>query len=418
MVIENQRKALLAACWGNIIEWYDYGLFAYFIPVFSRIFFPEYLFKKAVFYTFLVFLGAQIVRALSCLLFGWMVDHYGRKPAFLITTGGIILTTIFMCLLPTYAQIGGYAILLLLLIRSIQGLFIAIELPVSMIYSVEHAEKQKRGLWSSTVMASGILGLCLASLVVFSLEKLLSVEQLHEFGWRIAYVIAVVLAFGRIYFRRYFKETSFFLSSQKLECIKEKAVKNIIKGNKKKLFFALLMTLLSANATFVLFIYMPSYVMTIHHYSISFITSLGVGYTLAYAMLLPCMGYLTDRFGALKVFCLGASAFVIYPVIFFWVLGDGSTLDIVVALFVYVIFLAMINGSISVLLTNMFKGPKRATSIMLSFGIGLPIFAGIAPTISSYLDSVLHNQYVPAFYIILSAVLVIVGRYLILKLDH
>lgn len=188
-----QRKVAVAACFGTFLEWYDFLTFASLATYFSTLFFPPEDPVTALLASLGTFGVGMVVRPLGAALFGSLGDRYGRRAIFLATIVLMGLSTFCVGLLPTYAQIGLLAPLALLVLRMLQGLSVGGEIGGAAVYLTEHAPEEKRGAYTSVLQLMGPLGMLASTLQIVALQALLSEAEFRDWGWRVPFLISIVL---------------------------------------------------------------------------------------------------------------------------------------------------------------------------------------------------------------------------------
>lgn len=188
-----QRKVAVAACFGTFLEWYDFLTFASLATYFSTLFFPPEDPVTALLASLGTFGVGMVVRPLGAALFGSLGDRYGRRAVFLATIVLMGLSTFCVGLLPTYAQIGLAAPLLLLVLRMLQGLSVGGEIGGAAVYLTEHAPAQNRGAYTSVLQLMGPLGMLASTLQIVALQAFLSDAEFREWGWRVPFLISIGL---------------------------------------------------------------------------------------------------------------------------------------------------------------------------------------------------------------------------------
>src|SRR5471030_2426130 len=210
------RRALVAGSVGNFIEWYEFGVYGYLATLIAGNFFTleGQSGMTGLILTYASFALAFFCRPIGAIIFGRIGDRIGRKPTLIAVVLLMTLATALIGLLPTYAQIGVAAPLLLTLLRMFQGLFAGGEFGGAVSLMTEFAPKGKRGLygaWQSFTVALGLLtGVGLVALLVQTLPD----AQMKEWGWRIPFLLALPMGFVALWLRLKLDETPSFQASQ------------------------------------------------------------------------------------------------------------------------------------------------------------------------------------------------------------
>src|SRR6185436_18891475 len=209
-VSKSRLRVILAASVGSALEWYDFFLYGTAAAlVFGELFFPKSDPVVGTLLAFLTFGLGFVVRPVGGVLFGVLGDRYGRKPVLVATLLMIGIGTTAIGLLPTYAQAGIWAPLLLVAMRFVQGLGAGAEYGGAVIYLVENAPPQHRGFWGSFAPLGVSVGNLLAA-AAFALLTMLPKEDLMTWGWRIPFLASFLLILVGIYVRMKITETPVF----------------------------------------------------------------------------------------------------------------------------------------------------------------------------------------------------------------
>jgi MFS family permease len=303
-----EKLVIFASSLGTIFEWYDFYLYAVLAPFFAALFFPAGNATAALLSAFAAYAAGFLVRPFGALIFGRIGDLVGRKYTFLVTIVVMGAATFLTGLLPTFAQIGWLAAILLVGLRLAQGLALGGEYGGAATYVAEHARPGERGYATSWIQTTATLGLLLALIVIALCREYMAPKDFAEWGWRIPFLISVVLLVFSVYIRLKLHESPIF------EKMKEEG-----KGSKAPLtesFFHypnnkyVLLALLGATAGQGVVWYTGQF------YALFFLTiTLKLNYVLAYIMIgislvlgtpfFIFFGWLSDRIGRLKIIMAG-----------------------------------------------------------------------------------------------------------------
>lgn len=198
-----QGTIILAGAAGSVLEWFDFGVFAYFATAIGKEFFPSDDKFAQLMFGFSVFAVAYIMRPIGGVLLGWVGDRFGRKTMLRYSILMMGVASFAIGLLPTYDLIGIYASVLLVLLRMVQGLSVGGEYTGSMTLTTELAKKNRRGLVSASATAGVGLGLLVASFAAWLVQYTLGTEQLEAWGWRIPFLGGIFIMLAGSWLRRY-----------------------------------------------------------------------------------------------------------------------------------------------------------------------------------------------------------------------
>ncbi|WP_416050750.1 MFS family transporter [Cupriavidus basilensis] len=391
--IRKRIYAIVAASSGNLVEWFDFYVYAFCAIYFAPSFFPKADPTAQLLNTAGVFAAGFLMRPIGGWLFGRIADRHGRKTSMLISVLMMCFGSLLIACLPTYRAIGNWAPGLLLLARLLQGLSVGGEYGTTATYMSEIALKGRRGFFSSFQYVTLIGGQLLAVLVVVVLQQLLDEAQLRSWGWRVPFVIGALTAVVALALRRTLRETS----SAAARGNKEAGSLTALFRHHKAAFLTVLGYTAGGSLIFYTFTtYMQKYLVNSAGMSIKTASTVMTGCLFVYMCMQPLFGALSDRIGRrsnmLAFGALGTAATV--PLL--------SALQIVsspLAAFVLIsIALAIVSlyTSISgIVKAEMFPPEVRALGVGLAYAISNAIFGGSAEYVALALKSAGHQS---AFY--------------------
>ena len=204
------RRVVIAAAVGNVIEWYDFYIFGSLATILAVKFFAEGTSGAALIKTVGTFTAGFLIRPFGAFLFGRVGDLIGRKYTFLVTLSGMGISTALIGVVPSYAQIGAAAGIVLLLLRLVQGLCLGGEYGGAITYVAEHAPDEKRGYYTGWLQTSPTLGIVVSMVVIIGTRQLLGAEAFNAWGWRIPFLLSLLMVAIAIYIRLQLQETPIF----------------------------------------------------------------------------------------------------------------------------------------------------------------------------------------------------------------
>ncbi|MET0125040.1 MAG: MFS transporter [Pseudomonas caspiana] len=396
-------KLVIASSIGNALEWFDLVVYGFFAITISKLFFPAADETVSLLLALGTFAISYMIRPLGAAVLGSYADRVGRKSAMLVSIWLMMLGTLLIAIMPTYAAIGIWAPIGIFLARLIQGFSAGGEFGSATALLVEHAPERK-GLLSSFMFASqGISGL-LASGFGLLLTTTLTVDQLESWGWRIPFLFGLMIGPVGLYIRRHIEEAGEFKESERSHA----PVGELFKAHKYRMLLAVGALVLSTSATYVI-IYMPTYAVK----QLGLSASIGFAGTLLSGLVLtiltPFIGHLSDVFGRTRIM-LGASVIFIlsiYPA-FSWLAANPTLLVLLAVLFWMSILKAIYFGGLPALMSELFPTQVRATGMALSYNIGTTVFGSFTPFIIAWLISASGNNLAPSYYLLFTGVLSLV----------
>lgn len=378
------RTALWASLVGTTIEWYDFFLYATAASlVFSHAFFPDQTTFVGTLLSFATFAVGFVVRPIGGFVFGHVGDRIGRKKTLALTMFLMGGATALMGLLPTAAQIGIAAPILLLLLRIVQGFALGGEWAGAVLLAVEHSPTQKRGLFGSVPQIGLALGLALGTGVFAVLQATLSDAAFLAYGWRIAFLLSIALVVFGVVVRLRASETPAF---EKVRDSDERAAVPLREVFKPPVLRSTVLGMLSRWGEGAAFntwgVFAISYATgTLKLEKVPVLVSVTVA-ALLMAALLPVSGLLTDRYGAKRIYATGIAA---YGVAVFPVFALFGTKDIalyaVAMLVVFGVIHALFYGAQGTLYASLFPARIRYTGLSTVYQLSGVYASGLTPLI-------------------------------------
>ncbi len=318
-ITPTQRKVVLAACFGTFLEWYDFLTFASLAVYFSVLFFPPDNPTAALLASLATFGVGMLVRPLGAAVFGSLGDKYGRRPIFIATIFLMGVTTFAVGLLPTYEQVGLLAPALLLVLRLLQGFAVGGEIGGAAVYLTEHAPANRRGFYTSVLQLMGPLGIMASTLQVVLLQYWLTPAEFGEWGWRVPFLLSIVLLLISLKSRLNMIESPVFVEMQNSETLSKAPLRECLKDRRTLGRMALLFFCISAGGSLLFFssqVYTNVFLKSVVKIDAQLASTLVMLTTVALFPLTVFCGWLSDRVGRRPVLLAGLllGALAILPV--------------------------------------------------------------------------------------------------------
>lgn len=387
------RKVAIAACFGTFLEWYDFLTFATLAVVFAPLFFPSSDPNAALLASLATFGVGMVVRPIGAALFGSMGDRIGRKPVFMITIALMGFATFSVGFLPTYAQIGIWAPILLVTLRLMQGLSAGGEIGGSAVYLTEHAGNEYRGFKTSFLQLMGPLGILFSTLQIALLRYYLTSEEFLAWGWRVPFWISLVLLIIAFKARMALEETPVFLELNK----NSEKVKNPLRSNfkdahtRKRMF--LLFFCVSAGGAVLFFsvqVYTAIFLKTSVKLAPQVVDQLSIYATLVLLPLTLFAGWLSDKIGRKPVVVSGLilGAIFIHPAYqLLQQFGQANNLGMIVLILTMLsLSLALVVGPQTALLAELFPAKTRNSAATFPHNLAAGWIGGLLPLIVTWLN--------------------------------
>jgi MFS family permease len=465
-------KVILAAAVGTMIEWYDFYIFGSLATIISPLFYPSGNDTLALIAYLSTFAVGFVVRPFGALVFGRIGDLVGRKYAFLVTLVLMGAATALVGVLPVYATIGVAAPIALLAIRVVQGLALGGEYGGAAVYVAEHVPDERRGFYTSFIQITATLGLFCSLAVILLVQRSLSPEDFRAWGWRIPFLISIVLVALSLYIRLRMNESPIFQQIKTTGRTSARPLKEaFMQWTNLKL---VLISLFGATAGQGVVWYTGQFYALFHLQAILKVDSASASFIVAIALVLAMplfvvMGALSDRIGRKRLMMAGCLlAAVSYIPIYQamqraagsgvvtaisqrhpvtgaisltpqtmidgalvpakTVLATGSVVDLlsnraawalIGLVFIQVVFVTMVYGPIAAYLVEAFPARIRYTAMSLPYHIGNGVFGGLLPLIGLSIIARTGNIYAGLYYpIAVSLITVIVGSLLLKETHH
>jgi len=464
-------QVIAASAVGTMIEWYDFYIFGSLASVISPLFYPSGNETWALIAYLSTFAVGFVVRPFGALFFGRIGDLVGRKYAFLVTLIIMGAATALIGVLPTYATIGMFAPAALLLIRILQGLALGGEYGGAAVYVAEHVPDGRRGFYTSFIQITATLGLFVSLAVILIVQNLMSPEAFRSWGWRVPFLISILLVAVSLYIRLRMKESPIFQHIKGTGATSTKPLREAF--TRWSNLRIVLISLFGATAGQGVVWYTGQFYALFYLQTVLKVNNTSANYIVATALLLGMplfvvFGALSDRIGRKRLMMAGCilaaiSYLPIYKAMqvasgsgvvtavsqrnpitgavsltpqtmvdgvlrpaaevlpFTGVgplLSNGTAWQLIFLVFIQVVFVTMVYGPIAAYLVEAFPAKIRYTALSLPYHIGNGVFGGLLPVIGLTIVAETGNIYAGLYYPIAVASLTFVIGSLLLKETH
>ncbi|KFR62986.1 MFS transporter [Salmonella enterica subsp. enterica serovar Bareilly str. CFSAN001105] len=405
-------RAAVSGWLGTALEFMDFQLYSLGAAlVFHEIFFPEQSAAMALILAMGTYGAGYIARIIGAFVFGKMGDRIGRKKVLFITITMMGICTTLIGVLPTYAQIGIFAPVLLVTLRIIQGLGAGAEISGAGTMLAEYAPKGKRGIISSLVAMGTNCGTLSATAIwavmFFALER----EQLIAWGWRIPFLLSALLVLPGLYMRHRLDETPVFRAFKKQQAInhrqqrEERPVVKVVREQWRSILLIIILRFAESVPFFLATVFAVSWATT----------QLGIAsLTILYIVMFTCLlaypmhvlfGIMSDRRGCRQVYIFGALFVAAMAFPFFWLLESRSLILMTMG---YVLLINIGHNSLNAVQPSFFAGlfhpPVRYSGSSIGAQLGAVVAGGFTPFIAKALSAVYDNSWtLVAGYVVLTA---------------
>ena len=399
----DQRKVLFLSSLGGALEYYDFIIYIFFTHIIEKNFFSQPGSSFATLKTLAVFSIGYLLRPIGGVIFSHFGDRYGRKVVFILTVVCMAVPSMAIGLLPTTAQIGGWAPLLLLLFRMLQGLALGGEIPAAITFVAEHMDNYRKGFSLSTLFVGINLGMLLASGATSILSFVFTETELMDYGWRVAFIVGGLFGFVSLWFRRSLQETTAF-RSLKLQELKKVPFLYLMRHFPKQVFQGTFLVAIAAVCVFI-FLYWPEYLHQYFHYDYSWLIRMNTLSTFILSFMILIGGLLVDQYGGRKVYLWGVGTLACSSYWIFHLLLIPNPWWTMVPYFMLSAIFCLLPAAYSMILTQMFPTSVRYSGVAMSYNLAYAFFGGTSPLISEFIIQYSHQKLAPSLYITIIAVI-------------
>lgn len=400
-------RALSAASIGNFVEWYDFAIYSYSVPIIATIFFPPGDRTTAVIAAFALYGVAFLARPLGGVFWGNLGDKVGRRntlAAVILIMGG---ATMLIGLLPTYDTIGLLAPTLLAVLRLVQGFSGGGEFTGSTSFITEYAPENRRGLYAATSATFTTLPSILGGLTVLAFTAALPEDAYASWGWRIPFLIGGPLALVGLFIRLRMQETPAFRRIERAEHVEAMPVREAIRDHFKNIMLVFAIASLSGLGAYTIGTYFVTYLVeTIGLTQTTAILANSAAFIVSIP-LVPLVGLLGDQIGRKPLLYIGTVGFIVLSVPGYALAGSGGLGTAILGQLLVVLPWSFVVSAVVVIQVEIFPTRVRYSGASIGYNAAYMIFGGTAPLVATYLVLQTDSNIAPAIYLVAVAVLVL-----------
>jgi len=404
------RRAVIASTVGTAIEWYDFFLYSTVTGlVFAKLFFPHSDPLVGTLEAFAIYAVGFVARPIGAAIFGHYGDRIGRKATLIATLMLMGIATFLVALVPSYASIGIWGAVILTFLRFVQGVGVGGEWGGSVLLSMEWSRSNhSRGFIASWPQFGVPCGLFLANAAILPFGSLPE-DQFLAWGWRIPFLISIVLVAIGLWIRLGILETPIFARLLAEERIERTPILEVIKQYPKEIVLSAFARMAEQAPFYIFTAFVFAYGTGTLKLSREFLITAVLAAAALSFISIPLFGHLSDRIGRKRMYLIGAVTCGVFGFVYFGMLGSGSLALIFFAIVISLIPHDMMYGPQAALIAESFPGHLRYSGASLGYQLASVIAGGPAPLIATWLYGQYHSPWAVAGYILACAVVTVVA---------
>ncbi|MEU5846389.1 MFS transporter [Saccharopolyspora shandongensis] len=400
------RKVAWASAIGSTIEWYDFFLYGTAAAlVFDRQFFPELDPAVGTIAAFGTLTAGFLARPLGGVIFGHFGDRAGRRNTLIVSLLLMGLATTMVGALPTYADVGIWAPVLLVLLRLVQGIGLGGEWGGAIVLTLEHAPEDRKGFYGSFPQLGTPAGLILANGAFLGCLAVVGKEEFVQWGWRIVFLISIALVAVGLYLRVHVQESPEYVRTAQRKQVDRAPAAVVFSRHWKPLIHSILVIVGNSTAAYIFMVYVLSYGTTAQNLSRPFVLGCVILGSAAWLVSVPFWARLGDRFGLRAVFLHGSVIRLVWCLAFFPIVNTGNEPIILLFMVSMGLVLSVTNAPIGTLTAGFFPVEVRYSGASISYQIGSLLGGGITPLVASALVTTTQSSWPVTAYLLAISVL-------------
>lgn len=395
------RRVIVASLIGTSLEWYDFFIYGTAAAlVFNKLFFPTFDPLIGTLLSFATFAVGFIARPLGGIVFGHYGDKIGRKNVLVVTLLLMGIATFLVGLLPTYASIGIWAPIGLVVLRFLQGIGLGGEWGGAVLMTLESGDPKRRGLNASWPQVGVPIGLLLSNGVLSLMGGIVSEDAFETWGWRVPFLLSGLLVVVGLWIRRSLAESPLFAEEAAKDARPEAPIMEVLRNHRRQVLLAIgaRVGVDVAFYTFVLFIttYVATYLALPKSYALNAVLVAAALQIVA----IPWFGHLSDRYGRRPVYIGGAVGAAVWVLVFFRLLDTGNFVLILIAAAVALFLHAAMYGPQASFISEMFPTRVRYTGASMGYQLAGIVGGGLAPIIATALLDRFDSSFAVSLYVV------------------
>jgi len=383
---QSRLKNIVGGCAGNLVEWFDWYVYASFALYFAPSFFPKGDQTAQLLQTAAIFAVGFVMRPVGAWLMGVYADHRGRKAGLMLSVSLMCAGSLLIAVAPTHAEVGWVSPAILLLARVIQGLSLGGEYGSSATYMSEIADRERRGFWSSFMYVTIISGQLAALALLVFLQAVLGEEAMQAWGWRIGFGVGAVLAIVVYFIRRRLDETLSYENIASKANRRRSSALTLFRDHPREAFLVVGITAGGTASFYAYTVYMQKFLVNTTGFDRATASQIMTVALFIMLLIQPVVGRISDFTGRRPVMIVFGICGTLFTYPLFTTLADASSVGVAFALVMAA--LVMLTGYTSInaiVKAELFPADIRALGVALPYAIANTIFGGTAEYIALWL---------------------------------
>ncbi len=411
-VVDNSmlKKAIGGTVVGNLMEWYDVGVYGYLAVIIGKLFMPDTVDPALqTLFSLGVFAVTFVARPLGGIILGQLGDRMGRQKVLVFTLLMMAASTFGIGVLPDYSVWGVAAPVVLVLLKLIQGFSTGGEYAGATTFVTEYAPDKQRGFYASLLDLGSYMGFAIGAAFVSILQLTLTTEAMEGFAWRIPFLVALPLGVIALWFRSRIEDTPAFKEAQEAaqklgdearnSADAPKGVVALVRAYWRELLTAFVLVSAANTAGYALTSYMPTYLTETLHYDPVHGNLLTLPVLVVMSLCIPLTGKLSDRVGRRTVLFIGSLSAIVLVIPAFLLMMHGQTWSTLAGLALLAFPVTFYVANLASSLPALFPTSSRYGGMGISYNLAVAIFGGFAPFIMQALVTITKLSLAPAFWV-------------------
>ncbi|WP_313812812.1 MFS transporter [Glutamicibacter sp.] len=404
------KKAIGGTVVGNLMEWYDVGVYGYLAVIIGKLFMPDSV-DPAIqtLFSLGVFAVTFVARPLGGIILGQLGDRMGRQKVLVFTLLMMAASTFGIGILPDYSVWGAAAPILLVVLKLIQGFSTGGEYAGATTFVTEYAPDKRRGFYASLLDLGSYMGFAIGAAFVSILQLTLSNEAMEGFAWRIPFLVALPLGAIALWFRSRIEDTPAFKEAQEAaqkagedarnSADAPKGVIDLVRSYWRELLTAFVLVSAANTAGYALTSYMPTYLTETLHYDPVHGNLLTLPILVVMSLCIPLTGHLSDKVGRRVVLFIGSISAIVLVIPAFLFMMHGQIWSTLTGLALLAFPVTFYVANLASSLPALFPTSSRYGGMGISYNLAVAVFGGFAPFIMQALVTITHISLAPAFWV-------------------